>query len=693
MMSRTTSVSHARRAIMAFVLIALAACRTTPAPQEATVVVFPPDPVYSGDSVEIQVTVVRGEVLGAAVELSLVADEGGITAESVSTTDAVATMTIEVDATVPADTYSLTVVADDGVASVESEAVALEVLGVLPGALRGEVRSLLIPTPSDLGFVAPTLASSRFVSMVPGDDVPLEHDEMRAVPGEVLVRLASTAAVGAAREGAAHRLRVDGVDFVRPTDVVQVGRLEKWVAATPLSVEETIALARRIEARPDVVTAMPNWIFSAHQTVPPAFELQWHFPSIDLHAAWSVETGTSNAVTVAVIDTGYQAHVDLEGIWLPGYDFVDLDDDATEVGVEFSHGTHVSGTIAMRLANDPFVAGVSHGAGIVPIRFLDETGSGTIDDLLAGMVWASGLEVAGYDYPEGVDPPPNEHPADVINMSLGGRVGPCPVEMANVTQALVSGGVVLVASAGNASQDTAMFSPGNCPGVITVGATGPYDERAYYSNFGADVDVFAPGGNFDFGYVSENILAVFPAGVLSTTGAGEESNWLWAQGTSMAAPHVSGLVALLLAADPTLDPEDVRFRLTSTATPLTFEGCDRPSLEDCGAGLVNANLALGGEPASAWAGAPTVSVSIFACAEADCADVDSDSDTPASVSSGPLTRGYWPFAFDDLAPGTYAVWATVEAPDTVLPLQAGSAVVEVTSGESERLVIDLDPVE
>src|SRR5690606_21737202 len=185
----------------------------------------------------------------------------------------------------------------------------------------------------------------------------------------------------------------------------------------------------------------------------------------------------------------------------------------------------------------------NRGARIVPVKVLDDDGVGSFAGIMAGMVWATGLTVPGYSLPEGV--PANANPARVLNLSLGGRVGLCPDQMGAITSYLASQDVVIAVSAGNSSQDTTFFAPANCPGVITVAATGPYDERAYYSNYGGAVDISAPGGNFDFNYlVEDNLLPeAIPAGVLSTVGADADSDWAWFLGTSMAAPQVKGVVS------------------------------------------------------------------------------------------------------------------------------------------------------
>lgn len=683
----------------ALALVVLVGCQQAPVVQ-AAVIVSQPDDVYSGQSVPMDVAIQRGTTLGADVTLELVSAEAGITATDVSTSDSFETMTVEVDAGVAAGNYPLTVRATSG-GSTESNAVTLTVLGIEPGTVRGEMRSDLIPTPGAVGFNATAAsvdpASFGKRSYVPGEDVPIEWNDMRAVPGELLVRFRAGAspAFGANGSGGAPALTVDGVKFRAPAAGFVAGTLQTWRAEGVTSVEQTIALAEALQLRPDVVSAAPNWLFSAHQVTPPLiYDLQWHYPSVLLHDAWGVENGTSNAVTVAVLDTGYQTHGALDGIWLPGYDFINLDADATDGGDPFadfvSHGTHVSGTIAMRTANTPLVAGISHGASILPVKVLSDEGSGSFEAIIAGMVWASGLTVPGYSYPVGWVIPDNPNPARVMNMSLGGRVGECPAEMAAITEYLASQDVIVVVSAGNDSQPTDMFAPANCPGVVTVGATGPYDARAYYSNYGSHVDVSAPGGDFDYEYLGEINGGYWGTGVLSTTKANGADNYYWFQGTSMAAPHVTGVVALLLADDPNRTYADVYDAITTTAAPISAEKCDRPSGDECGAGLLDANAALGGAPSAPWAGAPQASVGLWACTTADCSDVDvlDPADYEMDVD---LTRGYVPLDWS-VPPGTYLAFGSVSAPGAIVENLIGEQVLEVTSGNVTNAEFWAEPV-
>lgn len=686
MQAKRQGLKLAGCSIALVVVLALAACTTTTTPPAQVLVVDPGD-VYSGTTIELDVALVRTSVLTGAVSLSLISGNAGITAAPVSTTTSSGTLTAVIDAGVAAGNYDLSVTAQDADSTVTSDPFALTVLGLQPGSISGEVRSLLIPSPLDGGFPLARGATFDAKSFVPGEDVPLEFDEMRLIPGEIVISFASDAALSG--QAVIGSLSVDGVTLTRSTATTGVAG-GVWSFSESLSVEQTVALAARVAARPDVAYATPNWLFTVHAT-PLLYPLQWHYPAIDLQGAWNVENGEGDGVVVAVVDTGYQPHVDLDGVFLPGYDFVNDDSDAIDTPTDgFSHGTHVSGTIASDLANDPWVAGINRGAKILPVKVLDDDGVGSFAGIIDGMVWASGLTVPGYTPPGGV--PVNANPARVLNLSLGGRVGLCPDAMADITSYLASQDVVIVVSAGNSSQDTTMFAPANCPGVITVAATGPYDERAYYSNYGPQVDISAPGGNFDFEYTIEQDLypAVVPAGVFSTIGGLGDSFYDFAQGTSMAAPHVTGVVSLLLAADPTMTFEEVRAALVDSARPMEAWKCDRPDVAECGAGHLDAAAALGAAPSGTWVGAPSVEVELFACAGTTCDEVGGSS-VPVATADAVLTRAFSGFAFDELTPGFYLVSATISAPGTDLPTQLGVTILEVLPGENTNGVLYAEP--
>jgi len=361
-------------------------------------------------------------------------------------------------------------------------------------------------------------------------------------------------------------------------------------------------LARDIAAAdPNVEYAEPDRILQAQFTPNDTqYGQQWHYfeatGGLNLPAAWDKSTGTG--VVVAVIDTGYRPHADLAANILPGYDFIidtavsndgngrdnnpqDPGDAvvAGECGTgspaqdESSswHGTHVAGTIAAVTNNGSGVAGVAYNAKVVPVRVLGKCG-GYTSDIADGIVWASGGTVASV--------PANANPARVINMSLGGS-GACDTTSQNAITSARSRGTVVVVAAGNSNANAANFSPASCSGVITVAATNRSGGRAYYSNYGSIVAVAAPGG--DVRTSSANgILSTLNAG---TTAPGADS-YAYYQGTSMATPHVVGVVALMLAKNPALTPDEVATRLKAStrAFPAT---CSQ-----CGTGIVDASAAV-----------------------------------------------------------------------------------------------------
>lgn len=162
----------------------------------------------------------------------------------------------------------------------------------------------------------------------------------------------------------------------------------------------------------------------------------------------------------------------------------------------------------------------------------------------------------------------NPNPASVINLSLGEDIGqPCPAELSSYFQSLGDAGIIVVAAAGNAGVDAATTFPANCGGVITIGATGPTGMRVPYSNFGAAVDLMASGGDLSQTFTVAG--QAYPAGVLSTVGDDATGGFAYAfyQGTSMAAPHVAGLVALLKAQNPALTQSEALTRLRAPRAP------------------------------------------------------------------------------------------------------------------------------
>lgn len=311
--------------------------------------------------------------------------------------------------------------------------------------------------------------------------------------------------------------------------------------------------------------------------------------------AWNRTQGSSDVV-VAVIDTGILPHAD-NGQMVAGYDFVSenniandgdgWDADPTDPGdwitaAEDSsgffadcgqsdsswHGTHVAGTIAAA-SNNIGIVGVAPNVKVQPVRVLGKCG-GYTSDIIAGIYWASGISPSGS--------PENATPADVINMSLGGS-GSCTSSMQTAINSANSRGVTVVVAAGNSNTNANTGEPANCDGVVVVGATDSLGKRASFSNYGALVDVSAPG-----------------VGILSTLNTGRTTSALDAyvsyNGTSMATPHVAGVVALMLSASPSLTPSEVEARLKSTSRTFGSATCDANPLLLCGAGIVDAGSAM-----------------------------------------------------------------------------------------------------
>ena len=365
---------------------------------------------------------------------------------------------------------------------------------------------------------------------------------------------------------------------------------------------DAAALARDIAAAdPDVEYAEPDRIlrpmFTPNDTY---YASQWHYyestAGLNLPAAWDLSTGTG--IVVAVIDTGYRPHADLAANIVPGYDFITdtavsndgngRDADASDPGDAIVagecgsgyptqdqssswHGTHVAGTIAAVTNNGTGVAGVAFGAKVQPVRVLGKCG-GYTSDIADAIIWASGGTVSGV--------PANATPARVLNLSLGGS-GACDTTTQNAINSARSRNAVVVVAAGNSNANAANYSPASCTGIVTVAAVNRSGGRAYYSNYGSVVEVAAPGGD---------MTSAAANGILSTLNAGTTTPgadvYAYYQGTSMATPHVAGVVALMLAKNASLTPDQVITMLQSTARAFPA------TCSQCGAGIVDAAAAV-----------------------------------------------------------------------------------------------------
>jgi serine protease len=434
------------------------------------------------------------------------------------------------------------------------------------------------------------------------------------VPGEVIVRMKPAIRIRGAElkaKGLEEKEKVTsgGEIIYRITPSVRAAMSKAKLQ------DLTLQLVREFAARPDVEYAQLNYILRISDRTPndPRYPEQWHYFSngtgpgqapggINLPKAWDVSTG-SNAIVVAVIDTGILPnHPDIQGSpnLVAGYDMISdafigndgggRDSDPTDPGDAAAagecypgspalpdswHGTHVAGTIGVGNTNNGIgVAGINWNVKLQAVRVLGKCG-GTTADINDGIRWAAGLSVPGV--------PSNSTPAKVINMSLGTPPGnPCslsPSTQSAINDAVAMGATVVVA-AGNDATDASQVFPASCNNVITVAAS---DFRGHlaarYSNFGATVEIMAPGGDVRRDDNGDGR----PDGVLSMVHP-NAGTYAYYNGTSMAAPHVAGVAALVLAQQPSLLPSQVLAKLQGNALPRTAAQCPQP----CGAGLLSA---------------------------------------------------------------------------------------------------------
>lgn len=303
--------------------------------------------------------------------------------------------------------------------------------------------------------------------------------------------------------------------------------------------------------------------------------------------AWDITNGTG--AVIAVADTGYVPHPDLDANRLQGYDMISSSSAAKDGNGRDSngidegdyttfwtcgyssnsswHGSHVAGIANAVTDNGQGISGVAPGAKFIPVRVLGSCG-GSLSDIADGVMWSAGLQVG--------NAPINTNPADVINLSLGGA-GNCTSFMQDAIDAATAAGSVVVVAAGNENTNASSSTPANCNNVITVASVGVDGARASYSNYGDIVDVATPGGGNGAG-----ILSTIDVGTKGRQGPGYAEY----QGTSMATPQVAGVIALMRSADPSLTPAEIKSILIDTARD--FPG----SCNGCGAGIVDAYAAL-----------------------------------------------------------------------------------------------------
>jgi len=464
---------------------------------------------------------------------------------------------------------------------------------------------------------------------------------------------------------------------------------------------ETMLAAKALANRGDVEEARLNYRY--YPTAIPNdtnYNLQWHYPFINLPQAWDITTGSGDVI-VAVIDTGVLLrHPDLQGQLVPGYDFIasnsnsgdgepgidanpDDPGDGSSVRSSSFHGTHVSGTIAAASNNGVGVAGVAWGVKIMPCRAIGING-GSGYDVEQCVRYSAGL-------PNDSGTVPAQR-ADIINLSLGGpansTIAPSAYRLAR------NAGVIVVAAAGNDSSNQ-LFSPAAYEGVISVSATNLSRNLASYSNFGSTIDVSAPGG--DSGDI--NLDGMFD-GVLSTSGSDSNNNpisfnYQFAAGTSMSAPHMAGVVALMKSVFPGLTPALLDAMLVNgdLTEDLGLPGRDN----SFGYGLIDAQKAV--STAANAGGTPPAPAAVLQVSPANISlgvGLSSAQFNVANTGGGALTvtnvsnnSGGWlsisPVAVDNNGLGAYQVRATrtglldgVYTANITITSSAGTQLVRVT---------------
>ncbi|MGR3218603.1 MAG: S8 family peptidase [Candidatus Anammoxibacter sp.] len=320
----------------------------------------------------------------------------------------------------------------------------------------------------------------------------------------------------------------------------------------------------------EVKYAEPNYIVQAY-LVPndENFKFQWNLSQINCEEAWDISTG--QGVVVAIVDTGVNPDgFDNFGMnVINGHNFVRFGR-KNNSSDDNGHGTHVAGTVAQSTNNSTGVAGVAFDATILSVKVLNRFGVGNTGAVIDGIEWAV------------------DNGAHVINLSLGSS------ERSNILEETIKDaddkGIVIVAAAGNASGSVGF--PAVFETVIAVGSVRFDEDLSFFSNFGPEIDIVAPGGDMSIDQNADGR----PDGILQETftrsffTGRRNFNWdlIQFQGTSQSSPHVAGVAALILAKNPMFTPDEVRNAIFSTAKDLGAPGKD----DIFGWGLIDAAAAL-----------------------------------------------------------------------------------------------------
>ena len=312
---------------------------------------------------------------------------------------------------------------------------------------------------------------------------------------------------------------------------------------------------RLLQNHPFLEYAELDGLVFADRTVPsdPQYSQQWHHDQIEMPLTWDFTQGSAS-VTIAVLDTGVQLNrEEFSGRLVPGHDFANSDSNAND---DNGHGIGVAAVLAANADNDAFFAGVDWKCRIMPVKVLDNQGTG-IDSAVA-----DGIDFAA------------ANGAKVINISLG-RGGPSNQTVINAIRGAVSQGVVIVVSAGNDGERGVIF-PANVAEAIAVGATDREDTLTSFSNCGSELDLVAPGQE------------IYTFNVFARTGI-----TAFLDGTSFSAPLVAGVASLIAAADPNLSSASIRSILCDSADDQVGDQRDTPGFDEFhGCGRLNAKRAL-----------------------------------------------------------------------------------------------------
>lgn len=469
---------------------------------------------------------------------------------------------------------------------------------------RGSFFGIVITAAVAIGLI-PGLPSAG--ALPPESTIKSAHAETSTLALGLIVKTTPGSAKTRAGVGLLAASSVAGLTGARVTaidrDVLPGATVYRF--AEPIPTDELSLAVGTLKIAAGVEWAEPDLLMHHHGQPPlpndPNFGDQWHLwkdgsPrdfSVEAPVGWQYSTGRSDVI-VAVLDTGWTRHPDLDNRQINGYDFISnvqiandgdgRDSDASDPGDWVSasdqsgyfrscprsdsswHGTHVGGIVAAERGNNRGISGVAPDVRVMGVRVLGKCG-GLISDIAAGIRWSAGESVAGV--------PSNRTPAKVINLSLGSE-GSCGSTLRDAIRAAQSRGAVVVAAAGNEGSPVSNTSPANCPGVIRVVATNPSGTRTSWSNYGTrsmEASIAAPG---------ESILSTVNTGRQGPSSPG----YTRMSGTSMAAPVASAAVAMLLSVGVTAEaiPSALAQLIKPFPTRGSGEVCNSTS---CGPGLIN----------------------------------------------------------------------------------------------------------